>query len=129
MKAVYFLEKNKVKYYKRDTFWSKSKKIENAKIHSDSVYDQERFFESALYSLKNCKGKEEIINFYEGCIYGYQTFKEDQLQTKLSLKKDSEISETVYLKMIKNIQKDGKFETINYKQILRDEKIDKIMEK
>lgn len=31
MNAVYFIEKDGVKYYKCDTFWSTSDNIENAK--------------------------------------------------------------------------------------------------
>jgi len=133
MKAIYFLEKDNVKYYKCDTFWSKSKDRQNAKIHDDSEYDQDRFFKSALYSLSrignyNEEEKDSIKNFFEGCIYGYQTFDEDQLQSQFSLKEDSEISEPVYLKMIQNIKDDGSFEVIDYKQILRDEKINKIIQ-
>lgn len=133
MKAIYFLEKDNVRYYKCDTFWSKSQDRQNAKIHSDSEYDQDRFFDSALYSLNrignyNEEEKDSIKDFFEGCIYGYQTFKDDQLQNQFSLKEDSEISEPFYLKMIQNVKDDGTFEVIDYKQILRDEKINKIIQ-
>ena len=76
----------------------------------------------------NEEEKDSIKRFFEGCIYGYQTFDEDQLQSQFSLKEDSEISEPVYLKMIQNIKDDGSFEVIDYKQILRDEKINKIIQ-
>lgn len=133
MKAIYFLEKDNVKYYKCDTFWSKSKDRQNAKIHNDSEYDQDRFFDAALYSLSrignyNEEEKDSIKGFFEGCIYGYQTFDDDQLQSQFSLKEDSEVSEPVYLKMVQNVQEDGTFEVIDYKQILRDEKINKIIQ-
>lgn len=133
MNAIYFIEKDGIKYYKCDTFWSKSEDRKNAKIHNDSKHDQDRFFDSSLYSLEkimtyNEEERDSIKRFFEGAIYGYQTFKDDQLQNQFSLKEDSEISETVYLKMIQNIKDDGSFEVIDYKQILRDEKINKIIQ-
>lgn len=133
MKAIYFLEKNNIKYYKCDTFWSKSKDRQRAKIHDDSKYDQDRFFDSAMSTLKrigdhNNEEKDSIKNFFEGCIYGYQNFEDDQLKNDFSLKEDSEVSEPVYLKVIQNITDDGAFEVIDYKQILRDEKINKIIQ-
>ena len=157
MNAVYFIEKNGVKYYKCDTFWSKSNKIENAKIHNDSQYDQERFLYSLLDSLdqqlnyvrktvdlfisdkvralleefKNDPSdgvNESIVNFFQNTIYGYQTFKLSEVEG-FSLKKDAKISDTIYLKYITNVSKEGYYDIIDYKQILRDEKINKIMGK
>jgi len=131
MNAVYFIEKNGVKYYKCDTFWSKSDKIENAKIHNDSENDQERFLKSLLYSLDrgDVRGdvSEDIINFFQDTKYGYRKFKESEVDG-FSLKKDAQISEPIYLKYITNVSKDG-YDIIDYKQILRDEKINKIMKK
>lgn len=127
MNAVYFIEKNGVKYYKCDTFWSKSDKIENAKIHNDSENDQERFLKSLLYSLDRGDVSEDIINFFQDTKYGYRKFKGSEVDG-FSLKKDAQISEPIYLKYITNVSKDG-YDIIDYKQILRDEKINKIMKK
>ncbi len=67
MTAIYFLEIDKVKFYKCDTFWSRSEKINNAKLHDDSKYDQDRFWNSLTCIMDI--GKEEIPI---GALYGYQ---------------------------------------------------------
>ncbi len=131
MNAIYFIEREGVRYYKCDTFWSKSKKIENAKIHTDSEHDQERFLKSLLYPLENRKEDvnpiENLIKQFQDTKYGYQTFTNSEI-SGLSLKESAKVSEPIYLKYITNIKKDS-YDIIDYKQILRDEKIDKIMEK
>ena len=140
MNAIYFIERDGVRYYKCDTFWSKSKKIENAKIHTDSEHDQERFLKSLLYPLENRKEDvggfivtarvnpiENLIKQFQDTKYGYQTFTNSEI-SGLSLKESAKVSEPIYLKYITNVKKDS-YDIIDYKQILRDEKIDKIMEK
>jgi len=131
MNAIYFIEREGVRYYKCDTFWSKSKNIENAKIHTDSEHDQERFLKSLLYPLENRKEDvnpiENLIKQFQDTKYGYQTFTNSEI-SGLSLKESAKVSEPIYLKYITNIKKDS-YDIIDYKQILRDEKIDKIMEK
>jgi hypothetical protein len=131
MNAIYFIEREGIRYYKCDTFWSKSKKIENAKIHTDSEHDQERFLKSLLYPLENRKEDvnpiENLIKQFQDTKYGYQTFTNSEI-SGLSLKESAKVSEPIYLKYITNIKKDS-YDIIDYKQILRDEKIDKIMEK
>jgi len=118
MIAIYFIESNRIKYYKTDTFWSKSKYALHAKEHDDSKYDQERFLESLLYfPNKDDKSKDEllkVIDFYDNSIYGYQTLDDNK-----------NILNTYHLNLI---QFDGeKFITSDYKQNLRQEKINKIL--
>lgn len=131
MKAVYFMEKNGVKHYKCDTFWSMSTNQKNAKIHDDSIYDQNRFFDVITYRLNKVNEEldlekaKEIINFYNGSIYGLQTFEDDALSNQFSLKEDYKLSDPIYLKII-TITDDG-FDVTDYKQILREEKINIIM--
>ena len=61
--AVYFIEtKEGEKLYKADTFWSKGK-VHQAKIHSDSQDDQERFFKSLISSLVNSASKLLLLKW------------------------------------------------------------------
>ena len=118
MRAVYFIEKDGVKYYKCDTFWSKSTDITNAKIHDDSRVED--FLKSLIYGLKI-----DVDNVINGSIYGYQTFDESQLDSPYSLKKDPEILHTYYIKKL-FLNSNGVWEFMDYKEILRNDKIDKI---
>jgi len=118
MIAIYFIESKGVKYYKTDTFWSKSKDQLHAKEHDDSQNDQERFLSSLLYfPNKYDKSKDDLvktIEFYDNSIYGYQTLDDNKT-----------ILNTYHLKLI---QFDGeKFITSDYKQTLREEKINKVI--
>jgi hypothetical protein len=122
MIAIYFIESKGIKYYKTDTFWSKLKDQLHAKQHDDSQHDQERFLESLLYfPNKDDKSKEpqfydlvKTIEFYDNSIYGYQTLDDNK-----------NILNTYHLNLI---QFDGeKFITSDYKQTLRQEKINKIL--
>jgi hypothetical protein len=118
MIAIYFIESKGIKYYKTDTFWSKSKDQLHAKEHDDSKDDQERFLESLLYfPNKGDKSKDDLvktIEFYDNSIYGYQTLDDNKT-----------ILNTYHINLI---QFDGeKFITSDYKQTLREEKINKII--
>lgn len=118
MKSIYFIESNQIKYYKTDTFWSKSIDYRNAKEHDDSKDNQERFLESLLFLPNNSEKTEDLLNktikFYNNSIYGYQT-----------LDNDNNILDTFYLKLIEF--NGSEFISIDYKQILRDNKINKIL--
>lgn len=118
MRAVYFIEKDGVKYYKCDTFWSKSTDITNAKIHDDSRVED--FLKSLIYVSTLIS--KHVIN---GSIYVYQTFNESQLDNPYSLKKDPEILHTHYIKKL-FLNSNGIWEFMDYKEILRNDKIDKI---
>jgi hypothetical protein len=115
MEAIYFVESNGVKYYKTDTFWTKSKDYTHAKSHNDSEYDITRFFESLLHYPNNPNRSSEFdfVGFYDNSLYGYQTID------------DSNVIMTHYVKIIK--YEDGKFIGIDYKQINRDNKINDIL--
>jgi hypothetical protein len=108
MIAIYFIESKGIKYYKADTFWSKTKDYTNAKEHDDTKIDQDRFLESLLNSLS------DSADFYNNSIYGYQT-----------LDKNKMILDTYYLKLIK-LDVD-EYKAIDYIQIIRDEKIKSIL--
>jgi hypothetical protein len=131
MKAIYFIEKDGVKSYKADSFWSTTKKVEYAKTHTDSVDDQKRFFESYLSSMCISKeGDTDFIMSRQGLIYGFDI-----------IDNGYNILETIYLKIISKIEiideKKGhlgslsKFnlnlEIEDYKLFIRNEKINNIL--
>ena len=66
MVAVYFIEVAGEKAYKADTFWSKTKSLDYAKLHDDSEYDQERFFESFVRSVGYFS--EDVIMGLDGAL-------------------------------------------------------------
>ena len=127
MRAIYFIESKGVKYYKTDTFWGKSKDFKHAKYHDDSQHDQDRFLDSLLYSNYSPQGTrpnrsdfekdDKHINFWDNSIYGYQT-----------LNDLGEIISTVNVKIIHYDQSDKLFKHNDYKQLIREDKIDKILE-
>ena len=123
MTSVYFIEKQGIKYYKTDSFWSKSKEIKNAKRHGDSEYDQDRFFEALCYNLKPYKSEEwddenylKILE-YKDSIYGYQTI----------IDPECSIVDTVYLKVIEDTSKTGEVSSTSYKIKNREDKINKLI--
>ncbi len=135
MRAVYFIEVDGIKYYKCDTFWSKSSKQIHAKIHDDSEYDQKRFFDSLIYGFKPYKEKEwkdedyPSIKKYENSLYGYQTIlDEESKETAFTLKEDSNLSEPIYLIKIETISKSGEVESYDYRKVInRETKINQII--
>lgn len=136
MRAIYFVEVKGVKYYKCDTFWSKSSKHTNAKIHNDTKHDQDRFFESLVYGFKPYNveelNEEEYTRFknYEGSLYGYQTILDPETtDTRFSLKEDVKLSEPIYLRKIDSISKRGEVDSYDYKTVIeRENKINKIID-
>ncbi len=112
-RIVYFIEKDNVRKYKCDTFWTMSEKIENAKIHSDG--DHERFFQSyldTLIILRNRKNthehiKEKVI----GEIFGYCILDENNFPISVN-----------YLKIITDIIGLDEIKFDDYKKILRNNK-------
>lgn len=115
MNAVYFLEKDNCCYYKTDTFWSISKVIEYAKVHTNELNDQERFLNSLKASLLYKNG---TYTNDEGCIkYGYKTIK--YVNNKIVP------INTVYLKCTEYVN--GLVEWVDYKVKLRNEKIDNLL--
>ncbi len=124
MKAVYFIEKDGVKYYKCDTFWSKSTDITNAKIHDDSRVND--FLRSLIGSEPKREYQTASESMINGSIYGYQTFDESQLDGPYKLKKDPKILHTHYVKKL-FLNSNGVWEFMDYKEIVRNEKIGKIL--
>lgn len=136
MRALYFIEATDgTKYYKCDTFWSKSHKRTHAKIHEDTQYDKDRFFTSLIYGFKPYKGEElsdedyTVFKKYVGGLYGYQTIIDEVTpETQFTIKEDTNISEPVYLRQIVSIDRKGEVDSIDYKVINRDLKINSIIQ-
>lgn len=133
MKAIYFIETNTgEKFYKCDTFWSRSSKITNAKIHDDSEYDQKRFFDSLIYGFKPYDKEElddktfELFKKYEGGLYGYQLILTKNVDP-YRLPDDVELSEPIYLTKITSISKSGEVDSPTFEAYKRDIKINEIL--
>lgn len=130
MNAVYFIElKDGRRLYKADSFWSKTEDIKKAKIHDDSEYDKQRFFESLVSSFKPWIENEltderwEAYKKCEGGKYGYQTF---NLDTSLNLDL-STLSEPYYLTQIESISKSGDVVAPTIESYKRDIKLNQIL--
>ncbi len=130
-KAVYFLEtKEGKRLYKLDTFWSKGDINDGVKIHNDSEYDQERFFDSLCSGFKpwNRNNFQDLIEKlrerYTNSKYGYQTIISDE---NIDYIENQELSKPVYLKLIKKINKDFSVQSVDFKPYDRDNKIDQIL--
>jgi len=133
MKAIYFIETNTgEKLYKCDTFWSRSSKITNAKIHDDSEYDQKRFFDSLIYGFKPYDKEElddktfELFKKYEGGLYGYQLILTKNVDP-YRLPDDVKLSEPIYLTKITSISKSGEVDSPTFEAYKRDIKINEIL--
>lgn len=141
MRAIYFIEKKDgVKFYKCDTFWSKSDKIKHAKIHNDSENDQKRFFESLLGGFKPYKVVKtegpvewsdedfERVKTFEGGLYGFQTILDTETEeNKWTLPEDAKISDPIYLTEIISISKLGIVESPTFESYRRNNKIEQII--
>lgn len=130
--AIYFIESKGVKLYKCDTFWSKSTKVTNAKIHDNSEYDQKRFFDSLTYGFKpwkedvwDDKAYKDLKDRYDGSVYGYQII--ESSVNGFTLPEDCKLSEPIYLRKITSFNEKGEFDSIDYKVIIRDDKINQII--
>ena len=133
MNAIYFIElKNGKRYYKTDSFWSKSVEFKYAKLHLDTKNDQDRFFISLCGIFKPYKDEElnnddykRISDNYIGSLYGYQT-----ILSKGEVfcpNENSILSEPIYLIYINSIDKKGNVEYSDARTILRDKKITEIL--
>ena len=132
MKAVYFIElTDGTRFYKCDTFWSKSPQIKHSKIHDDSEYDQKRFFESLVSGFKPWQTEElndedyQKNKRYEGAKYGYQKVLDGV--TGFTLPEDVKLSEPVYLTQIETINKKGEVSAPTIESYKRDTKINQIL--
>lgn len=129
MKCIYFVEKDGVRKYKCDTFWTLSTDIRNAKIHT---IDRDFFNGYCGYIRISCSSEgsnlEEKRDRFIGTIFGYSTFDDDQLENPYRLKKEANISGSKFLRIITGIS--NKYEVISedYRFIERDRKINGIIE-
>ena len=132
MRAIYFIEIEGVKYYKTDTFWTKSSDFTNAKIHEDTSYDKNRFFNSLITGLKPLSDElledEDWVNVqrFIGSIYGYQTILSES-SVFLPLSRDVILSKPFYLKKIDSVNRKGEVEWTDYMVINRDNLINDIL--
>lgn len=132
--VLYFIEKDGVRRYKTDSFWSKSVKLEYAKIHSDSISDQVSYFKSLCMDI-TCleeymkpdeqERKLELYDGYEGALYGYQKILSKR--TGIYLDPDCKLGDPVYLNVILDVTHDGKFRTLDYKSYLRNVKLKSVL--
>ena len=135
--AVYFIEIGCERFYKADTFWSKTRKLEFAKVHDDSEYDQTRFYESIVGSIRY-SNKEDILKL-NGSLYGMSIVKSNNSGQFIN---GVELVDVVYLKVIKVVKIypldekisdkcdfDVKVESIDYKSYNRDRIIGDILDK
>lgn len=129
--AVYFIEtKEGERLYKLDTFWSKGGINDGAKVHNDSEYDQERFFDSLCSGFKpwdKKDGAERLVKLrerYTNSKYGYQVVISEN---NLSYLADQELSNPVYLRLIQEINDDFTVQSVEFTPYDRDTKIDKIL--
>jgi hypothetical protein len=122
MNAIYFIKKkNGNILYKTDTFWSTSELFTHAKMHDDSVHDQERFFDGLEYKLKRryATDSEE----YTDSIFGYQIV----TGTGNFCPGEGDIlSNPIYLRKILSIS-DDRVESVDYRVSNRNEKINDII--
>jgi hypothetical protein len=117
MRAIYFIESEGIKYYKTDTFWGKSTDFKRAKYHNDDQHDQDPIIYIMLnWDSKNLLLPDKPNNFYNNSIYGYQT-----------LNDLGEITSTVNVKIINYDESDKLFKCSDYKQSIREDKINKII--
>ncbi len=140
--AVYFVEtKEGERLYKLDTFWSKGGINDGAKVHNDSEYDQERFFNSLCSGFKpftynnfgtrdekekkeDLEKLEKVRERYTNSKYGYQIVMSDQ---KINYIENQELSNPVYLRLIQEINDDFIVQSVEFTPYDRDTKIDRIL--
>ena len=120
MTAIYFIEINGIKYYKTDSFWSMSENYTHAKRHTDSSYDQDRFFKSLIdvlnpYTMLGSFYKGDVQKCVGG-LYGYQ-----------HILCEGELSDPFYLRVIDSILENGQVEWSDAKVTFRDKLIDDII--
>jgi len=133
MRAIYFVEIEGIKYYKTDSFWSKSKDFTHAKIHDDSRNDKDRFFTGLIGGVKpyNMEEHDEEdwvkIQRWNGSLYGYQTVISDGKSDRWTLAEDAVLSKPFYLKRIDSVSRTGEVEWSDAIVVLRDQKIDDIL--
>jgi len=129
--AVYFVEtKEGERLYKLDTFWSKGDINDGVKVHNDSEYDQERFFDSLCSGFKPWDRKEDVEKLnkvrerYTNSKYGYQIVMSDE---KINYIDKQELSNPVYLRLIQEINDDFTVQSVEFTPYDRDTKIDQIL--
>lgn|SRR5574343_180485 len=107
MKGILFTEIDGIKWFKCDTFWSKSEKLRNAKIYSSLSHDNIQEFERLLkpvipsYYLKNdLESPEDSINNYRdriielnGSILGYYPLDDNVLEDTYRIKEGINIDD------------------------------------
>ena len=130
MKYIYFTERNGVKYYKLDTFWSSSDDISRSKIYSTIDKD---LLNSYVYNIEMWAQNRydkflEHYKDYHHSSLGYQIIEDDQVNpdNEYILIDNPVPKDTVYLYTM-NVYEDGKAELTDYKKVNRERKIKSIL--
>jgi len=105
-----FLQKDGVKHYKCDSFWSLSTKKEDAKLHKCSG---NKIQEHLISNLAYTRSKTDINKypFYNNCLVGFE---------------DPDTEKTIMTHKI--VIKDDKYTLIDYQAEQRKLKLEKILE-
>ena len=105
MRAVLFVEIDGVKYFKCDTFWSKSENPRNAKIYSnDDMSNLKDWLQSVFPYNIYVDMFESVYNRYNGAKLGYFIPDESLYENSFILKdgtKVEDLGKPVYLWVIK----------------------------
>jgi len=131
LKYIYFIERNGVKYYKLDTFWSESKDITSSKVYSSINLELlDSYTHTISYWFEN--NQDAYLKHYEewnNAFLGYQTLEDDQTQpdNKYILVDKPIISDTTYIFTL-NIYKDCTIVLRDYKIKNRENKLKIILE-
>lgn len=132
--AIYFIETSKGEIlYKQDTFWSRGKDVQYAKVHYDTDDDKERFFSSLCTSLKpyDVLLHQEFIKTtqdrYTNSRYGYQVVNSNK---NINYIKDDivnySLQDPIYLKIITSIEDDYTINSTDFTPYDRDSKLNQL---
>lgn len=131
--AIYFIEtSNGEILYKEDTFWSKGSDVKQAKVHSDSDEDKERFFKSLCTSIKpyNIEKQKEFFKIrqekYKNSKYGYQIVNSNKNITYIMDDENYNLEAPIYLKIILSIDDDYSINSTDFTPYNREIKLTKL---
>ena len=94
MRAVLFIEIEGVKYFKCDTFWSKSENPRNAKVYSnDRMSELEGWLQSVFPHNIYVDMIETIYNRYNNAKLGYFTPDESLYENQFILKEGTKVED------------------------------------
>ncbi len=121
MKYLYFVEIDGVKYYKGDTFWSKTSDITQAKCYNEHRVRLLVSYGQGFGYWKETEPDDYKSNYskHDGALLGYSEYED-------SIDDDSVAIKTAYL-FIFNLNFEAECSYTDYKKVNRSSKIDKIL--